>query len=72
MTQDYGQWGKFKRRLEQVAQRRLKNNADGYAIVSVRLLMNASGQPIQWTEPEVCRMEPANADILNMLAGKGG
>jgi hypothetical protein len=73
MTEDFSPWGKLKRRIEQAAQRRLENNSAGQVIVTVCLLMDARGQPLQWTEPRVTKVEPANrCDILHALAGDNG
>jgi len=67
---DFSPWGKLKRRLEQAAQRRLENNSTGHCIVSICVFMDATGTPLQWTEPEVTKVEPANrCDILHALAG---
>lgn len=72
-TQDYSDWGKLRRRLEQAAQRKLENNNTGCCIVSVCILMNAQGQPLQWAEPDVTKIEPANrCDLLRVMAGETG
>jgi energy-converting hydrogenase A subunit M len=69
-AQDFSPWGKLKRRLEQAAQRKLTNNSAGHVVVSVCILMDAHGQPLQWAEPSVTKVEPANrCDILRVLAG---
>lgn len=70
-AQDYSEWGKLRRRLEQAAQRKLENNSAGCCIVSVCILMNAQGQPLQWAEPSVTKVEPANrCDLLRVMAGE--
>lgn len=67
---DYSQWGKLRLRVEQAAQRRLENNASGHCVVSVCILMDAQGQPLQWAEPRVTKLEPANrSDLLRALGG---
>lgn len=68
---DYSNWGKLKRRLEQAAQRKLENNSGGVCIVSLCVLMDATGQPLQWAEPSVTKVEPANrCDLLRVMAGE--
>jgi hypothetical protein len=67
---DFSDWGKLRRRLEQAAQRKLENNSAGHCIVSVCILMDAAGRPVQWAEPSVTKIEPANrGDLLRMLVG---
>lgn len=61
-------WLNVVRRLQSVA------TSQGYAIVTIRVLVNAEGLPVLWTEPTQCKIEPkvTNAEAaLAILAGAG-
>ena len=65
---DFSQWGKLKARIQQAAECKLRNNGDGLAIVTVKIIMNASGEPVNWIEPYAERIEPSNkSDLLQRL-----
>ena len=67
-TPDFSQWGKLKARIQQAAECKLRNNTDGVAIVTVKIVMDARGEPINWLEPYAERVEPSNkSDLLQRL-----
>ncbi len=59
------QWLSVIRRLQSVA--RTKNH--GLAVLNIRIVVDASGTPIQWTEPGVTRLEPKGSkdELLALL-----
>lgn len=59
------QWLSVIRRLQSVA--RSKNH--GLAILEIKVLVDASGVPVQWTEPNVTRLEPKGSkdELLALL-----
>ena len=67
-------WLNVARRLQSMA--RSKINAEGgYAVLSICILVNADGNPASieygdpliWTKPEVSRLEPKKANVLEIL-----
>ena len=46
-------WLRVVRRIESVARRH-----DGMAVVTIRVLVDSSGLPINWAEPLITRLEP--------------
>ncbi len=51
------EWLSVIRRLQSVA--RSKNH--GLAVLEIKVLVDANGAPVQWTEPAVTRLEPKGA-----------
>ena len=65
---DFSQWGKLKARIQQAAECKLRNNSDGLAVVTIKVVMNAAGEPILWLDPYAERVEPTNKlDLLLRL-----
>jgi len=65
---DYSQWGKLRARIQQAAACKLRNNGDGLAVVTVKVVMNADGEPLLWLDPYAERVEPTNKlDLLQRL-----
>lgn len=60
-------WSDVIRRLISVS------NNGGHSIISLKIVVNGDGKPIQWTEPSVKRLEPKRdaeetlAEILKLL-----
>lgn len=60
-------WSDVIRRLISVS------NNGGYSVVSLRIVVNGEGKPMQWTEPSVKRLEPKRdaeetlSEILKLL-----
>jgi len=59
---------------------RSKANAEeGYAVLTISILVNADGNPaciefgdpLIWTKPEVSRIEPKKANVLEILEKLG-
>lgn len=48
-------WEQLTKRLEGIAERECANK--GFAIMTLHILVDASGQPAFWTEPELQRLE---------------
>jgi len=60
---------KIVRRLQSVAVKQ-----QGHAIITIRVLVKGDGNPVElrgeplfWTEPEVEKLEPARANIVEIL-----
>jgi len=65
---DFSQWGKLRARIQQAAACKLRNNGDGLAIVTVKIIMDAEGEPVNWIEPYAERIEPSNkSELLQRL-----
>lgn len=64
---DFSQWGKLRARIQQAAECKLRNNTEGKAIVTIKIVMNAAGEPLLWLEPYAERVEPSNSDLLERL-----
>ena len=51
--------------------RRLRSvtyTSSGYAILTIRILVDADGTPVQWTKPVITLLEPKNeATIVDVL-----
>lgn len=45
----------------------------GYAIITIRVLVDSTNRPRFWTAPEVVKIEPKNCrdDLLVLLSAKG-
>jgi len=57
-------WFNFIRRLQSVG---AQNN--GYAIITISVVIDADGDPKLWTEPRVTKLEPKRIDdVLAILA----
>lgn len=56
------QWLNVIRRLQSVAKR-----GDHYGILSIKILVDRNGLPIQWTEPQRTGIEPMSSDGLEQL-----
>jgi len=56
------QWLNVIRRLQSVARR-----GNHYGILSIKILVDRSGLPIQWTEPQRTGIEPMSSDGLERL-----
>jgi hypothetical protein len=58
-------WFKVIRRLQSIASR----DNQGYAVVTISILVDVNGDPIAWAEPKMCKIEPKRSDeIINLLA----
>jgi hypothetical protein len=58
-------WLNVIRRLQSVG--RQKN--EGYAVLTIRVLVDGDGKPVTWSEPECTKLEPmANGAIPDVLA----
>jgi len=58
-------WQKVAARMQSEARK-----TQGYAVVSIQILVNADGNPIMWFEPIMRRIEPRRCDELaQFLAG---
>jgi hypothetical protein len=55
-------WLNFARRLQSVARR-----GHHYGIISVKVLVDRSGNPVQWTEPQRTGIEPERSGWLDKL-----
>lgn len=65
---DFSQWGKLRARIQQAAECKLRNNGDGLAVVTIKVVMNAGGEPVLWLEPYAERVEPSRQfDLLTRL-----
>jgi len=62
-------WLNVARRLQSVSRKQA-----GYAVVSIRVLVNADGEPLLWNDPTVTRLEPLRAaeQFLSDLLTKVG
>lgn len=62
-------WLNVVRRLQSVSRKQA-----GYAVVSIRVLVNSDGEPLLWSDPTVARLEPMRAAerFLSELLGKVG
>lgn len=56
------QWFNVIRRLQSVARR-----GNHYGILSIKILVDRDGHPIQWTEPQRTGIEPMSSDGLEKL-----
>jgi hypothetical protein len=56
------QWLNVIRRLQSVARR-----GNHYGILSIKILVDRDGHPIQWTEPQRTGIEPMSSDGLQKL-----
>jgi len=56
------QWLNVIRRLQSVARR-----GNHYAILSIKVLVDRDGHPIQWTEPQRTGIEPMSSNGLEKL-----
>ncbi len=54
-------WLNVIRRLQSVAR------TDGFAVLSIRILVNAAGDPVYWTEPKRTKLEPKKCDELTIF-----
>ena len=68
-TQDINSrdWLNIIRRLQSVACRQR-----GYAILSIQVLVDETGRPVFWTEPEMVKLEPQGRGgqfIAQMISG---
>ena len=55
-------WLNFARRLQSVARK-----GHHYGIISVKVLVDRNGNPVQWTEPERTGIEPEKSGWLDRL-----
>lgn len=62
-------WLNVARRLQSVSRKQA-----GYAVISVRVLVNADGEPLLWNDPTVTKLEPLRAAerFLSDLLAKVG
>jgi hypothetical protein len=50
---------------------RVAQKENGLAIVSIKVLVNSQGDPIQWTAPDVVQLQPwRDKDAILRLLGK--
>jgi hypothetical protein len=49
-------WGALTQRLQGVACRQ-----NGFAFITIQILVDASGDPVYWLEPTLTKIEPINA-----------
>ena len=56
------EWFNVIRRLQSVARR-----GNHYGILSIKILVDRDGLPIQWTEPQRTGIEPMSSDGLEKL-----
>lgn len=56
------QWQKFANRMQHTARKQA-----GYAVIKVTVLVDASGDPVLWTEPDMTLLEP-KADCVTLPA----
>jgi hypothetical protein len=56
------QWLNVIRRLQSVARR-----GNHYGILSIKIVVDREGYPIQWTEPQRTGIEPMSSDGLEKL-----
>lgn len=61
------QWQKVATRLQHEARK-----TEGYAVVSVSILIDGNGNPVTWTEPNLVRLEPKSACDLGLLLASLG
>lgn len=59
-------WLNVARRMQSVAA------SQGYAIITIRVLVNAEGLPVLWTEPSQCKIEPKVTNVEAALAFLAG
>ena len=67
-------WLNVARRLQSLARSRA-NATDGFAVLTINILVNADGNPacieygdpLIWTRPEIHRLEPKMANVLKIL-----
>lgn len=64
-------WLNVIRRLQSVGRQR----NEGYAVLTIRVLVNQDGTPVTWSEPDVTRLEPLGngqiPDVLMLLCRNG-
>lgn len=61
-------WTSFTRRIEGVARDALANNTGaGVAIISVKVLVDAMGNPLLWTPPAAYRIEPTKDAVHTLM-----
>lgn len=64
------EWFSITSRIQSVARAR---NLGGYAIVSLKVLVDQDGNPKFWTEPEITKIEPkrlANIENIDSIANE--
>ena len=57
------QWLNVVRRLQSAC-----HGNQGYAVLSIRVLVDGTGRPVQWTEPTRVKLEPKSACFDTLLA----
>lgn len=57
------QWLNVIRRLQSAC-----HGNQGYAVLSIRVLVNGTGEPVCWTEPARVKVEPRSACFDTLLA----
>lgn len=71
-----GSWGQLKTRLEAIGEKQCKDK--GFGLVTVHIMIDATGQPAFWSEPQVVMIEPrigARAfmeKVMNLIAKSTG
>lgn len=63
-------WLNIFRRIQSVATPEAGNH--GYAVITLRVVVDSSGRPVGWTEPERVKLEPkGNAqELIALLTGQ--
>ena len=56
------QWLNVIRRLQSAC-----HGNQGYAVLSIRVLVNGMGEPVCWTEPMRVKVEPRSANLETLL-----
>ena len=58
-------WLSVARRLQSIAR------TEGYAVVSINILVGPDGNPLAWTEPKLTKIEPKrSSDILALFSSR--
>lgn len=71
MNQDqvlFRKWANIIKRLDSVT-REVKA---GYGLISIRVMVDSSGEPKFWTEPELTKFEPKGVRITDILLELSG
>lgn len=56
------QWLNVVRRLQSAC-----HGNQGYAVLSIRVLVNGTGEPVCWTEPKRTKLEPKSVNLETLL-----
>lgn len=59
-------WLDVVRRLQSVARKQ-----SGYAIVSIKVVVDQDGYPVHWTNPKMVKIEPARSGLEELLEALG-